>query len=80
MKKFNLRPFLFVFAFTLSLFSYIFINTVDNSPSDWYPTTEQEAASESSDRLNADGKDVNLPDVQLMKKLLEKGTLLLPAS
>ena len=74
MKKSNFRTFLLICAIFASAASYAFINTrqVDNI----------KLKSNASTELPKDenGEDVILPEVQLIKKILQKSREILPAT
>ena len=81
MKKINLRPVFLVLLLAVSIGSYVFLNTVsvDNgkvqsSEPKHFLNSEMEDSTDSSEDSNT------LPDVLLVKKLIEKGKGLFPAS
>ncbi|MEO1515102.1 MAG: hypothetical protein AAFV95_08810 [Bacteroidota bacterium] len=82
MKKINLRPVFLVLILATSLCSYIYINTVSiNDVS--ARNVEQKSYFLGNEVENADSADEeknSLPDVMLVKKLIEKGKGLFPAS
>ncbi|MEL6866533.1 MAG: hypothetical protein AAFP19_19060 [Bacteroidota bacterium] len=75
MKRKSLRSALFVLLVLTSLCSYIFLNTVEMvSPG------VDGSLSKELQQLEPDEQDMALPDVQIMKTILQKSKELLPAS
>ena len=73
MKKFNFRSILLVFAIFASVASYAFINT-RQVPTKIKGNVATELPKDES------REDVLLPEVQLVKKILQKGREILPAT
>ncbi len=74
MKKSNFRALLLIFAIIASLASYTFINTRQIS----IQPNNSNVTSEITEEEKLD--DIVLPEVQLVKKLLQKGREILPAT
>lgn len=74
MKKLNTRSTLFLLLIVASLVSYIYLNTI----------TIDHKADNSPDEIELEEADAQqhiiLPDVQLLKKAVDAGRRLLPAS
>lgn len=78
MKKENTRTILIALLIAASLGSYIFLNT-RSSNVETTPSTE--LAKENAVEEEVDGQqEIILPDVRLLKKAIETGKKLLPAS
>ncbi len=75
MKKLNIRPLLFSFLIIFSLGSYVYVNNVTITKSHMKCN-----AAEITDDEDRENKEMMLPEVQLVKKILEKGREFLPAT
>ncbi len=74
MKSLNVRNLLFGLLIVFSFGSYVFIN---NAGTDFEVHPNCSAAKVLEDE---DAKEVALPEIQIVKKLLEKGKEMLPAT
>lgn len=74
MKKSNFRTFLMIFAIVASVASYTFINTRQINT----PVINTNVTTELPNDENKE--DAILPEVQLVKKILQKGREILPAT
>lgn len=74
MKKLNTRSTLFILLVVASLASYIFLNTVTIEYTEEAQTNELELEEEEVQQ------NIILPDVQLLKKMIDTGKRFLPAS
>lgn len=72
MTKANIRWALFSTLIMLSIFSFIFINTVQVEPTSTERIELREDLTEDKDQ-----PEVNLPDLEVVKKILEKGRKIL---
>ena len=81
MRKFSTRSVLFALLVVTSICSYIYLNTVNVDSGNTAPsgTTEIENSKELDEMENQKGELV-LPDIQVIKKILETGKRLIPAS
>lgn len=75
MKKFNARSIFFVLLIATSFFSYVYINSVSIG-GDVSENTEEVQAEPKED----EAQEILLPDVRLLKKMVETGKRFLPAS
>ena len=80
MKKLNSRSILFILLVAASIVSYIYLNTV--SVENLQSTAEIEAveADKELEGLDAQQKEIFLPDVRILKKAIDTGRRLIPAS
>ena len=80
MKKVNIKAVLFVLVALISVASFVFLNTVD--PSACLQETKNTPCAEKKidEDVEAKNQEMILPDVQLVKKILEQGKGLIPAS
>ena len=78
MKKVNARTVFVALLIVASFCSYIYLNTVEvEAPS---PAASTEIEIEELDEVDGTPKEVVLPDVQLLQKIIESGKRLLPTS
>lgn len=77
-KVFTTRTVLLLFLAVMSLGSYIFLNTV--TPHSSTPDLDESSNTEVNELKALDNVDVALPDVLLLKKVIEVGKRILPAS
>ena len=79
MKRQNTRTVVFVFLVCLSIFSYAYVNLADRQPS----PVSSEDATEKVDELTKESEvktAVNLPDVRMLRTVIEAGKRILPTS
>ncbi|MCB9265695.1 MAG: hypothetical protein H6558_11755 [Lewinellaceae bacterium] len=74
MKKSSTRTVLFCLLLAASIGSYIFLNSVSSTATSYEQAADQEEYEEASDAK------VILPDIHLVKKVIETGKRLIPAS
>ena len=77
-KVFTTRTVLLLFLAVMSLGSYVFLNTVTLHSST--PDSAGSSKTEVNELKALDNVDVALPDVLLLKKVIEVGKRILPAS
>ena len=78
MKKSIARTILFTVLVFASIFSYIYINTTGTATSELRPWVEQEKGT--LEEIEEADPELILPDIHLLKKLVESGKRFLPAS
>lgn len=78
MKKSIARTILFTVLVFASIFSYIYINTTGTATGELRPWVEQENGT--LEEIEEADPEVVLPDIHLLKKLVESGKRFLPAS
>ena len=80
MKKLNSRSILFILLVAASIVSCIYLNTVSIERLE--STANMEAVEEDKDieGLDAQQKEIFLPDVRILKKAIDTGRRLIPAS
>ncbi len=77
MKKINTRTVLVALLMVASLCSYIYLNTVEFSTESASAVQTEE---EESEMFSDTPQEMVLPDVQLLRKVIESGKRLLPTS
>ncbi len=78
MKKTNIRHWFFALLACASLFSFIFINTVNVPQTGAVPELELEV--DIDEPQDSNQSEVTLPDVQVIKKIIQQGKKILPVS
>ena len=77
MKKSSTRTVLFCLLIAASIGSYIYLNSLSSPMASFEQTTDLE---EFEEDIESNDAEIILPDIHLIKKVVETGKRLLPAS
>ena len=81
MRKLSTRSVLLVLLVVASICSYIYLNTVTVSSPGTSASNDPEIENVSEmDEIESEQQELVLPDVQMIKKILETGKRLIPSS
>lgn len=78
MRKSTTRTVVVLLLVSTSLGSYIFLNTV--SPKSVEPSSDEQTEQKANELKALENVDAVLPDVMLLKKIIEVGKRIVPAS